>query len=297
MCAVCSAKVEAMWETHRTRTDLRAEGWTARQITAAVRSGELIRARRDRYLPGDAPEGVVRAVRVGGRLTCLSLLSMLEVFVLTNSRLHVHLDSRMSRMRAPHDRSQRLNRDELHGTRLHWFSPWSPAETATCVSIILALAHAVLCQPPRAAIASIDSALNKGLIRDEHVATIFGALPAKYRVLARLVDGRAQSGPETLVRLMLISLGCVVDLQVRFEGVGFVDIVADGWLVVECDSRQHHSSWEQQVKDYTRDLKLAQRGFSVLRLTARDIMEHPEEVLAALRGLIEARPSRTRRRR
>jgi hypothetical protein len=221
---------------------------------------------------------------------------MLEVFVLTNTRLHVHLDRRMSRMRAPHDSSQRLNLDQLHRTRLHWFSPWQPAEAATCVSILLALAHAVVCQPPRAAIASIDSALNKGLIREEHVATIFGALPAKYRVLARLVDGRAQSGPETLVRLMLIGLGCVVDLQVRFEGVGFVDIVADGWLVVECDSRQHHSSWEQQVKDYTRDLKLAQRGSSVLRLTARDIMEHPEEVLAALRGLIEARSPRTRRR-
>ena len=286
-----------MWETHKTRADLLAEGLTGRQITAAVRSGAIIRARRDRYLPGDAPDAVVRAVRVGGRLTCLSLLSMLEVFVLTNSRLHVHLEPRMSRMRSPHDSSRRLELKKLHGTRLHWFSPCAPAGTATCVSIVLALTHAVVCQTPRAAIASIDSALNKGYIRFVDVATIFDELPAKYRVLARLVDGRAQSGPETLVRLMLVSIGCIVDLQVEFEGVGFVDIVADGWLVVECDSEQYHSAWDQQVKDYTRDLRLAQRGFSVLRLTASDIMEHPEDVIAALRGLIESRRSTALRRR
>ena len=278
-----------MWETHRTRADLFADGLSGRQITEAVKSGALIRARRDRYLPGDAPDAVVRAVRVGGRLTCLSLLTMLEVFVLTNSRLHVQLDPRMSRMRSPHDRARRLDLKRLHGTRLHWLSPGEHLGAATCVSVVVALAHAVLCQAPRAAIASIDSALNKGMIRLEDVASIFDHLPAKYRVLARLVDGRAQSGPETLARLMLLSLGCAVDLQVEFDDVGFVDIVADGWLVVECDSQQYHSDWDQQVKDYARDLKLAQRGFAVLRLTAKDIMDHPEEVLAALRGLIEAR--------
>ncbi|WP_374977372.1 endonuclease domain-containing protein [Microbacterium trichothecenolyticum] len=282
-----------MWDTHRTRADLFADGLSGRQITAAVRAGELIRARRDRYLPPETPDEVVRAVRVGGRLTCLSLLRLHEIFVLTNSRLHVQLPPRMSRMRSPHDRSRRLNLAKLHGTRLHWLAPREDDGAATCASVVVALAHAVLCQAPRAAIASIDSAVNKGLVRTEDIATIFHLLPAKYEVMRPLIDGRAQSGPETLVRLMLLGLGCVVDLQVEFDGVGFVDIVADGWLVVECDSKQHHADWDQQVKDYTRDLQLAQRGFAVLRLTAKDIMERPEEVLAALRGLVFAggRPS------
>ena len=281
-----------MWTTHRTRRDLMADGMTARDITAAVRAGALIRARRDRYLPPETPDAVVRAVRVGGRLTCLSLLQHLEVFVETNARLHVHLDTRMSRMRSPHDRRRKLDLKKLHGTRLHWLAMPNDPGAATCTDLVVALAHAVLCQPPRAAIASIDSALNKKLIRSEQLSSIFEILPAKYAVLASLVDGRAQSGPETLVRLMLAGLGCSTRLQVEFENVGFVDLVADGWLVIECDSKEFHSDWDQQVKDYQRDLELARQGYAVLRLTASDILFRPDEVLAALRGLLTQRTKR-----
>lgn len=69
--------------------------------------------------------------------------------------------------------------------------------------------------------------------------------------------------------------------------VGHVDLLVDGWLVVECDSREFHSSWEQQRKDYRRDRALAALGYSVLRLTAEDVLYHPELVVAGLRGLIE----------
>ncbi len=65
-----------------TRADLLAGGGTRRSIQGAVRRGDLIHVRRDRYLPGAAHEQFARAVRVGGRLTCLSLLAMLGVFVL-----------------------------------------------------------------------------------------------------------------------------------------------------------------------------------------------------------------------
>ena len=43
-------------------------------------------------------------------------------------------------------------------------------------------------------------------------------------------------------------LGCDIALQVEFDGVGRVDLVLDGWLVVECDSKQFHASWEAQVR-------------------------------------------------
>ena len=118
---------------------------------------------------------------------------------------------------------------------------------------------------------------------------MFSALPSRFQVLRGFIDGRAQSGPETLVRLMALSLGCVVDLQVEFDGVGSVDLVLDGWLVVECDSKEFHSSWQQQLKDYRRDKLLAQRGYCVLRLTAADILYEPESVLASLRGLLRSR--------
>lgn len=281
-----------MWKSHRTRADLVASGMTGREITVAVRAGALIRARRDRYLSAEAPDAVVRAVRVGGRLTCLSVLQMLEIFVLTNSLLHVHLPIRASRMRAPHDRKKALNLNGLHGTRLHWSAPQTDPGVATCLDIVHALAHSVLCQGPRAAVASIDSALNKALIEESQIDAIFDLLPRKYVVLRGLVDGRAESGPETFVRLMVLSLGSTVELQVVFKDIGRVDLVVDGWLVIECDSKAHHSSWEQQLKDYRRDLALAKLGYSVLRFTAEDILYRPDEVMGALRGVLGARGRR-----
>ncbi|WP_239065911.1 endonuclease domain-containing protein [Microbacterium hibisci] len=271
---------------HRTRVDLMGAGFTSRDITRAVRSGELIRARRDRYLAGDTPDVVVRAVRVGGRLTCLSLLQLLGVFVLVNTSLHVHLSPKATRMRTPHSRAKRLRPARSPKTRLHWRELPASAGDAACVDIVVALAHAVRCQAPRAAVASIDSALNKQLLPADRVSAVFDLLPAKYRVLQRLVDGRAQSGPETLVRLMVHALGFGFDLQVPIERVGFVDLVVDGWLAIECDSKQFHSDWAQQLKDYRRDLELAKQGYGVLRLTAEDILYQPESVLAALRGLL-----------
>ena len=274
---------------HRTRAELFAEGLTSRDITRAVQSGELIRARRDRYLPGDTPDAVVRAVRVGGRLTCLSLLQLLEVFVLANSLLHVHLSPNATRLRTPHNRAKRLRPARSPKTRLHWRELPESAGSAACVDIVVALAHAVRCQTPRAAVASIDSALNKGVLHADSLSALFDLLPDKYRVLRRLVDGRAQSGPETLVRLMVHGLGCGFDLQVPIDGVGLVDLVVDGWLVIECDSKAFHSDWTQQLKDYRRDLELAKQGYCVLRLTAEDILYQPESVLASLRGVLIGR--------
>lgn len=277
---------------HQTRAELLAEGMSRRALTAAVRSGELIRARRGCYLPADAPDDVVRAVRVGGRLTCLSLLQLLGVFVLANSRLHVHLFPSATRMRTPNDRKRRLHPRNAPATRLHWHALAESPGAATCADVIVALAHAVLCQAPRAAIASIDSALNVGLISFDQVESVFELLPAKYGVLRRLVDGQAQSGPETLVRIMVLGLGCSVTLQVEFEDVGFVDLVVDDWLVIECDSKKFHSDWVQQLKDYRRDLALARAGYVVLRLAAEDIVYRPDEVLAALRGVLTGRARR-----
>lgn len=275
------------------RAELVEQGWTSRQLTAAVRAGTLIRARRGWYLPSEAAEDLVSAVRVGGLLACLSLLRMIGVFVLSKPVLHVHMPRGASRMRSPKNARRPLAARHKRGIVLHW-QTLVAQPGAGRVSIVDALIHAVRCQPARHAVATIDSALNKALVRTDQLADVFAALPEKYRVLRALIDGRAQSGPETLVRLMVRSLGCSVDLQVEFAGVGFVDLVVDGWLVIECDSKLFHSEWSDQLKDYRRDLALAQKGFCVLRLTAEDIMYAPETVLAAIRGVLKSARGTTR---
>ena len=99
----------------------------------------------------------------------------------------------------------------------------------------------------------------------------------------------AESGPESLVRLMLRTIGVAFDVQRQLDGVARVDFLVDGWLIVECDSQAHHSSWEAQRRDRRRDQIAATQGFATYRPIAEDIMWQPDEVRAALRGLLGAR--------
>lgn len=209
----------------------------------------------------------------------MSLLSQLGVFVLDQHAVHVHFE-----------RTTRKNVGDRGATVWHWAELLRmPHPRSATVSVIDALAQATACQAPRAAIATLDSALNQGLITVDDLDEIFSRVPPRRRVLRRLVDGRAESGPETLLRLIALSLGFTVEVQVVYPGVGRVDLVLDGWLVVECDSAEYHSDWAAQKRDLRRDLAVAALGKARLRPIAEDIMWRPEVVAAALAGMRRAR--------
>lgn len=272
----------------RSRAEVEAE-LGRRGLARAVAAGDLLRVRRGAYLSSDVPAAFVRAARIGGRLTCLTLLRHHGVFVQSPGGLHVHLAHSMSRMRDPDDRRKPFRRRGARGPVLHWRRLMRPSRPgALSVDPVDALAQAVLCQSPREAVASIDSALFTGFIAPGDLEELFAGLPRRYGALRRLIDGRAESGPETLMRLMLRSLGCAVHLQVGIVGVGTVDLVADGWLVIECDSKEFHSDWHQQARDRARDAELVAQGFVPLRFTAAQIMHRPDEVLGVLRAALAA---------
>jgi very-short-patch-repair endonuclease len=261
------------------RGDLIDEGWTDRQLGAAVRDGRLLRPRAGAYLPADAPSDVVEACAMGGRLTCVSAMAARGIFVLESATLRVHLHN----SRDTGSGSSRPVRQ--HWGRLHR----TPHPCATSVEPLDALACAMRCQAPRAALATLDSALHSGLIRADELDELFRLLPRRHRLLRRLVDARAESGPETLLRLMLKSLGASFDLQVKIPGVGRVDFVVDGWLIIECDSEEFHASWDAQRRDRRRDQAAAALGYATFRPIAEDIIWHPESVRAALAGLMASR--------
>ncbi|WP_109209872.1 MULTISPECIES: type IV toxin-antitoxin system AbiEi family antitoxin domain-containing protein [Microbacterium] len=268
-----------------TRADLLKAGLRPKQITRAVREGRLLRLRRDRYMLAASPSGVDRAVRVGGRLACVSVLVMWGVFVLDASLLHLHLERTMSRLRSPDDPCLPLHAASRRGLVLHWWPLRGDGATLGRVSLFDALVQAVRCQPARAAVATIDSVLHLGLMTWAEVRSVFDALPDRYRVILRLSDGTAESGPETLMRLMLRQEGLRYAAQVRIAGVGRVDFVVEGRLIIECDSRAHHEGWEKQRRDRRRDLAAAGLGYATLRPLAEDIMFNPDEVRIAVRGL------------
>lgn len=260
----------------RRRDELCREGWTDRSLAAAVASGALVRPRRGIYLHADAGRDATDACRHGGRLACVSALALHGVFVLDGSALHVHLEQNASRRRA-------LSRP----IRTHWGRlRRAPHPCATSVEIFDALVQAVRCQSPRAAIATLDSALHIGVLPLDDLDEIFRALPRRYRVIRNLLDSRSESGPETLVRLMLRSLGFRFEVQVGIPGVGRVDFVVEGWLIIECDSFEHHSSWDAQRRDRRRDQDAAKLGYATYRPIAEDIMWHADDVRSAIAGLL-----------
>lgn len=258
------------------RTELLAAGWHGSMLTAAVRSGQLVRARGGCYLAPETAADVVTAVRIGGRLACVSALAARGAFVRAVDMPHVHLERSQSRLRPA-----------AVPVRMHWRGlARRPHPAAACVEAFDAVIQAIECQAPRDAVATVDSALHLGLIREDELDELFAHVSQRKKSLRSLVDGRAEAGTETLVRLMLRGLGADTDIQVKIGGVGRVDLVVNGWLVIECDSREFHSSWEAQRADRRRDQKLAALGYVVYRPIAEDILFHPEDVVAALKGLL-----------
>lgn len=262
----------------RRRDQLCSDGWTDRALASAVSSGALVRPRRGIYLPADVGGDVIDACRHGGRLACVSALAQRGVFVLDGGVLHVHVARNAARRRS----SPRPIR--THWGRLHR----QPHPDDTSVEVFDALLQAVRCLPPRASIATLDSALHLGVISSDDLDELFRLLPRRYRVVRKLLDARSESGPESLVRLILRSLGARFDVQVRIQDVGRVDFVVDGWLIIECDSFAHHSNWEAQRRDRRRDQAAAKRGYATYRPIAEDIMWHADEVRDAIAGLLGA---------
>src|SRR5690606_41343715 len=78
-----------------------------------------------------------------------------------------------------------------------------------------------------------------GVLHPDDLDELFRQLPRRHAVLRKLIDPRAESGPETLVRLMLRSLGAKFDVQVRIHGVGRVDFVRSEEHTSELQSREN----------------------------------------------------------
>ncbi|WP_374197884.1 type IV toxin-antitoxin system AbiEi family antitoxin domain-containing protein [Microbacterium sp. OVT16B] len=273
--------LDRLRELHRiqilSRNDLREAGLSTHAITRAVRGGRLTRIRNGVYAVGDVPEDVQTALHVGGRISCVSLLRLLGIFVLEATGVHIQVRPHLSRSR------DRRPPDAV----LHWVA-CDDVGLPHAVSIDDAVRQSIRCQAPRAAIATLDSVLHHRLLTREHLVSIFQGLPERYRPLLALVDGIAESGPESFMKLILRTLGVRFEMQVEIQEVGRADFVVEGWLIIECDSREFHQGWDQQMRDRARDLGAARLGYVCIRVPAMDIFTRQGEVREAIRAVIVA---------
>jgi very-short-patch-repair endonuclease len=252
---------------------LAERGIVRHDIADLVAKGALVRLRNGRYVDADTPAELVRAGRLGGRLDCVSLLAALGVFVARKSSLHLQVSNGASRL-PPRPKT----------AVVHWRRS-AADRAALAADLVEALAQSVRCQDPRDAVATLDSAW-LGIVGEEKINAVFALLPRRYRRLRVLLDRRSESGAETIMRLMLRGLGCSVELQVKIPGVGRVDFVVDGWLIIECDSKAHHEGWHTQKRDRARDITAAGLGYTTVRPIAEDILYCREKTLAAMKAVL-----------
>ena len=265
--------------------ELYARGWNKRDLAHAVRAGSIVRVRQGWYSPPSAPEDFVRAVRVGGHLTCVTAARALELSARDSPRLHVSLGTHVSRLRTPHDKTKRLSQNPDATVVTHWTETHSPRNRYVA-SVRQILHDMVWCQSPEYVVAAADSALRLGYLTRAEWTQDIAALPRRLRLLLDRVDGKSESIIESLMRFRLEALGIRTRSQVRIRGVGRVDLLVGDRLVIELDGWKYHHEVDDFEEDRRRDAELARQGYRVLRFTYRQLTGDWHKVLAAVRACI-----------
>ena len=267
-------------------TALHAAGFAPAEIASAIRSLTLARVARGWVGLPTAPAVLVDAVRVGGRLSCVSVLQRHGVWTEQDARPHVRIGRHAGH--SPAAGPRRANARFVAGPQrvLHRALTAQPLGATAVDPVGIALAHAVMCQPRMDAVASLDSAANRGLFSMFELAELLDPLPAKYARLFDLIDPGCQSGLETKARLGLRAARIPHRTQVAVSGVGRVDILIGDRLVLELDGRPWHSETSQLGEDYRRDLALLRRGYVVVRLNYWQVTFQWSEVIAAIRQMV-----------
>jgi hypothetical protein len=116
------------------------------------------------------------------------------------------------------------------------------------------------------------------------------------RAIAPLIDGRAESPPESWVRLLIIRGDLPTpDLQIPVvDDTGIVVARADlGYeslkVDIEYDGEEFHSSPSQREKDMARDALLEKLGWKTIRIDRDRLRDDPGGILAEIEAAIHAR--------
>lgn len=274
-----------------TRGQLLDAGARGVEVSRAVRAGELVRVRRAHYALPEAPREALSAVRIGGRLGCVSALASYGVWTRAASEVHVALPANAARLRTnralvPADEPLTSDRALLQ-VELHWTDiPFGARidESAWRVPVERALAGIARCRPHGDVAAAFESAVQLGLLAlDAAQRLVDASMPE--RIPPIMLGGHDGSGVETLLAIELRALGVPFIQQVPFDGVGFVDFLIAGRLAVETDGFAYHSDRAAFARDRRRDEALLRQGIPTLRLAATDVIADPRA--AALR-VVEA---------
>ena len=211
----------------------------------------------------------VRAFVYNACLSCVSAAKFYDLPVATEALpQRTHLSVRHSRG-MHHSKLRRFD-----DVCVHWEPVLSKEEERTHVaSIGTVLERVLVCMPLKVSLPMLDAARNRGLYDISTLSIpLTGSRLPRLREALSLSSERARSILESVARLQLVDMGLTPQIGVWIEGVGEVDMIILGFIVIEVDGWAFHSSKEQREKDLKRDRELLRRGYVVLRFTYDDVM-------------------------
>jgi very-short-patch-repair endonuclease len=261
----------------------------------------------------DADVASLAAVRLGGRLGCLSAMGSYGHWDGVDERdVHVSLAVNAARLRTnralrPMKDRETRSREVGQATRtadptlltpdryrrtvvLHWRDlrvGARPEESAWRVELPTALAQVARCASRRDIRAAFESVVHAGALslrRSQRILDVSLPKHAERMVLS----GRSGSGAESHFVEELLAQGLRFEQQVEFPGIGRVDFGVEGRLVVEIDGYEYHSGVDEFERDRERDADLLALGYPTVRIPARIILRRPDRAAEMLRGAMLA---------
>lgn len=254
-------------------------GFSRQALSTHVDKGSILRLRAGVFAAPPVPESLRRAIAHGGALTCASVLRERGVWVLPPADgPHVWL--------APHRHP--LAHPECTCTT-HYYAGTPPLGV---VSVEVALVHLHRCAGDEAFFAAFESAWRLGLLPARSRSRVRAALPRRAQWLIEIARPDADSGLESLLRLRMHLLGIRLDCQVSIDGVGRVDFVIAGRLIIEADGKDNHAR-DLRHKDLVRDAAASRLGFETVRFDYAQIVHDWASVSAAILGALHRLDRRT----
>lgn len=248
-------------------------GASRRMLADAVIAGEIRRIRNGVFASYSADPWIVAAAGHGGALTCSAALRRHGIWVLRDDRSpHVWLGTHG---RVHHDRCSCVG---------HFFGGRTMLGLADVED---ALVHLHTCQGEEPFFTSLESALASRQLNATGRARVRSRMPVSARWLVDLARTDAGSGAESLLRLRLHPLGIRLDCQVEIPGVGRVDFVIGGRLILEVDGAESHSGREAWHRDLRRDAVASGLGYETLRISYKMLIGEWAVVEAAVIGAVD----------
>ena len=259
--------------------DLAERGITRRAAAAAMRRGDLERLRVGWFATRDACHEAASALRIGGALTCTSLMRLAGIWTIPRPELHIRIPKWSA---IPQGGGFVAHRAGRGGSPL-----LVPADAP--FDALRAAGH---CLPLEELVAALDGGLNAGRWTLDELRAAFLDAGGALASAVELADGRVQSGSESVFRVGTRSLQLCLVPQFFVPTVGFDDFLIGERRLVECDSRTYHDGDRYSTNDRKRDIALKRLGFLVLRLTYAQVIAGWADVERTLLALIRANQHR-----